>query len=185
MVRTERTRAQRPLLLGLVGPSGAGKTTLAAALLRHWGSAGLRVGYVKHASHGFELDRPGKDSYRATEAGADGVVLAGPQGVAFLEPAEEADPRRLVERFLPGRDLVLLEGFRGAGLPSVVVVGRAGPATAEAEVAGPILARVRGADAPGALPEAFDSADVARLAAHLEPLLGLLPVRTVQPAGAV
>lgn len=178
-------RADLPALLSLVGPSGSGKTTLATALVAHWRAAGLRVGYVKHASHGFDLDRPGKDSARATQAGADGVVLAGPQGVAFLDPAEDADPRSLVTRFLADRDLVVLEGFRAAALPCVVVVGQAGPSVAGAEVRGQILAWVRGADAPqpkSLRAPVFDTPDIARLAAHLEPLLRL-PRPTAAQAG--
>lgn len=161
-----------PALVSLVGPSGSGKTTLAVELLRHWRAQGLRVGYVKHASHGFELDRPGKDSARAAAAGADGVVLAGPQGTAFLEPVEDAEPRRLVERFLADRQLVVLEGFRAAALPSVVVVGPAGREASEALVRGPRLAYVLGVGAsPSAAWDApapvFDLAAGEALAEHL------------------
>ena len=169
-------RPASPALLSLVGPSGAGKTTLATGLLAHWRGLGLRVGYLKHASHGFELDRPGKDSARAAVAGADGVVLAGPGGVAFLDPHDDLDPRRLAARFLAGRDVVLCEGFRHAALPSLVVVGASGPAAARAEVRGRLLAWVRGAGAPELPPSAlpvFGTSDVGRIAGWVERRLRL------------
>ena len=173
-------RGRRPILVSLLGDSGAGKTTLSVGLLARWRSLGLRAGYVKHASHGFDLDRPGKDSARATEAGAEGVVLAGPQGVAFQEQTPDLDPRRLVRRFLPDRDVVVLEGFRDAALPCVLVVGPRGPAVARAAACGRVLAYVRGAGSPAFAPESvatpvFETEDLGLLAAHLEACLGLEP----------
>src|SRR5688572_25481677 len=129
-----------PVVVSLLGPSGAGKTTLAETLVRRWGGRGLRVGFLKHASHGFELDRAGKDSERLTRAGAQGVALSGPSGIAYMEAREEGDARALVARFFPAHDIVVLEGFRGAGYPSVVLPGDRDLADALAEAAGPVLA---------------------------------------------
>lgn len=167
-----------PVLVSLLGDSGAGKTTLAEALLARWRAQGRRVGFVKHASHGFELDRPGKDSARAAQAGAEGVVLAGPQGVAFLEPEPDLDPRSLVRRFLADREAVVLEGFRDAALPCVLVVGPRGPAVARTAARGRVLAYVRGCGAPAFTAgdvdaPVFETPEAGRLALHLEARLGL------------
>lgn len=119
-----------PLLLALSGPSGAGKTTLAEHLVRTWGGAGIRVGYAKHASHGFQMDRPGKDSARLAEAGAVGVAVTGPAGTAFLESGAPSTAGELARRFFPDADIVVVEGFREERLPTVLLAGEAAPVEA-------------------------------------------------------
>lgn len=172
------------VLVALVGPSGAGKTTLAAALVRRYAAAGLRAGYVKHASHGFEMDRPGKDTDRVAGAGAAGVAVSGPSGTAYLERVESRDPLALVARFFPTADVVVVEGFREAGLPSVVLTGDAEPAAAIAEARGKVLAvaapapRLAAARACAGGAAVFDRDDIVGIAAHLEAALG---VRTAAP----
>lgn len=116
-----------PLLLALSGPSGAGKTTLAEHLVRTWVRAGIRVGYAKHASHGFQMDRPGKDSARLTEAGAAGVAVTGPAGTAFLEAGAPSRAADLARRFFPDAELVVVEGFREERLPTVLLAGETAP----------------------------------------------------------
>ncbi len=102
-----------PAVLGIAGWSGAGKTTLIEAVLPRLRQAGLSVSTVKHAHRGAELDRPGKDSWRHREAGAQEVLLAMPGRWALLheEPGEEPDLPALLARLSPV-DLVLVEGFR-------------------------------------------------------------------------
>jgi len=170
----------RPALLSLLGVSGAGKTTLAAALVRHWAAAGRRVGYVKHASHGFDVDRPGKDTARLTEAGAAGVAVTGPGGFAYLERGAPVAPETIVARWFTDCDVVVLEGFRSHGHPAVVVVGAAPPLAAIREARGPVLAVVAGPNGPDDATRSaagtalvFPRDDVAGLAAHLDAALGL------------
>jgi molybdopterin-guanine dinucleotide biosynthesis protein MobB len=131
-----------PHLLKLVGASGAGKTTLAEALIRRLARRGLRVGYVKHAAHGFELDQSGKDSARAAAAGAAGVALVGPRGLAYLGAGERASAEEAAARFFPHADLVLIEGFRAARVPMLLF--RSAPRTGRAKVGagGPCWAHV-------------------------------------------
>lgn len=126
-----------PPVVSLLGPSGSGKTTLAAALVGRWTRQGRRVGYVKHASHGFDVDRQGKDSARVAEAGAVGVALTGPGGFAYLERGEPRDAREIVAAHFADRDVVVLEGFRGEGYPAVVLPGAQPAARALAEATGP------------------------------------------------
>lgn len=100
-------------VLGVTGSSGSGKTTLLVALLPELVAAGLTVSTIKHAHEGFDIDRPGKDSYRHREAGACEVLLAGPERWALLheECGPPADLAALLARLSPV-DLVLVEGFR-------------------------------------------------------------------------
>jgi molybdopterin-guanine dinucleotide biosynthesis protein B len=115
-----------PAIVTITGSSGSGKTTFverAVPLLR---DRGLAVGTVKHASHGFTADRPGSDSARHTAAGADPVLLVGPEGHALFRLAQEpvTDPpnlRELVGRYFADRDLVLVEGFSSEGGPCVLI----------------------------------------------------------------
>lgn len=103
-------------VLGLVGWSGSGKTTLLAAMLPLLRARGLRVSTVKHAHHGFDIDRPGKDSYRHREAGAHEVLVASGTRWALLHELDGPEPSldELLARLSPV-DLVLVEGFKSGG----------------------------------------------------------------------
>jgi len=77
------------LVVSFVGSSGVGKTTVIEQLIPLVAAAGLRVGTVKHASHGHDIDKVGSDSWRHRRAGAEAVLLAGASGaVLFLTPAD-------------------------------------------------------------------------------------------------
>ncbi|MDK9698314.1 MAG: molybdopterin-guanine dinucleotide biosynthesis protein B [Siculibacillus sp.] len=111
------------MIFGLVGRSGSGKTTLMERLLPIVRSNGLTVSTVKHAHHGFDIDRPGKDSWRHREAGAEEVLLiSGGRWALLHEVRDEAEPslEELLPRLAPV-DLVLVEGFHSHGLPSIEV----------------------------------------------------------------
>jgi molybdopterin-guanine dinucleotide biosynthesis protein B len=109
-------------VLGLVGWSGAGKTTLLERMLPLLREAGLAVSTVKHAHHGFDLDRPGKDSWRHRQAGAREVLVAGGSRWALMHEAHGAEPSlpELLERLEPV-DLVLVEGFKAHPYPKLEV----------------------------------------------------------------
>ena len=111
---------------GFVGASGSGKTTLIARVLPALRAEGLRVAVLKHAHCGFDMDRPGKDSYRVREAGATEVLIASRSRWAHLGELEgdldEPPFRELLERFEPGRvDIVLVEGFARECYPKIEV----------------------------------------------------------------
>ena len=101
-------------VLGVAGWSGAGKTTLIVALLPRLRARGLRVSTIKHAHHGFDIDRPGKDSFRHREAGAHEVLVASGLRWALLHEVDGPEPSLadLLTHLAPV-DLVLVEGFRG------------------------------------------------------------------------
>lgn len=110
-------------IFGLVGRSGSGKTTLMERLVPALRSRGLTVSTVKHAHHGFDIDKPGKDSWRHREAGAEEVLLiSGGRWALLHEVRDAAEPtlEELLSRMAPV-DLVLVEGFHSHGLPSIEV----------------------------------------------------------------
>lgn len=100
-------------VIGIVGWSGSGKTTLITALLPLLRARGLTVSTVKHAHHGFDMDRPGKDTFRHREAGAHEVLVASGRRWALLHEMEGEEPSLpdLLARLDPV-DLVLVEGFK-------------------------------------------------------------------------
>ena len=110
-------------MLGFVAPSGTGKTTLLAKIVPILRRHGLKVGAVKHSHHGFDLDRPGKDSYRLREAGVQEMLLVSARHWALLVDEPENDPTPLeevVRRLYLGRlDVVLVEGYRGTEFPKI------------------------------------------------------------------
>lgn len=111
-------------VIGIAGYSGAGKTTLVEQLIVLLRARGLRVSVVKHARHGFDMDTPGKDTFRHREAGAFEVVVASPQRLALLREFEqptELTVHQLIANLYDGVDWVLVEGFRDADLLKIEV----------------------------------------------------------------
>ena len=109
-------------ILGLTGWSGSGKTTLLAALLPRFSARGLAVSTVKHAHHGFDLDQPGKDSWRHRQAGAREVMIASGVRWALMHELDSPEPGLpdLLARLAPV-DLVLVEGFKANPHPKIEV----------------------------------------------------------------
>jgi molybdopterin-guanine dinucleotide biosynthesis protein B len=109
-------------VLGIVGWSGSGKTTLLTALIPLLRAGGLTVSTVKHAHHDFDLDQPGKDSWRHRAAGAHEVLIAAGRRWALLHENQGAEPdlAELVARLAPV-DLVLVEGYKASPHPKLEV----------------------------------------------------------------
>jgi len=110
-------------IIGLAGWSGAGKTTLIAKLIPGILARGLKVSTLKHAHHGFDVDRPGKDSYEHRMAGATEVLVASEKRFALMhELRGEAEPRlpALLARLSPV-DLVIIEGYKREPHPKLEV----------------------------------------------------------------
>ena len=109
-------------VLGIVGWSGSGKTTLLEALLPLLRAQGLTVSTIKHTHHGFDMDRPGKDTYRHREAGAQEVLVASGTRWALLHEIQGEEPTLpyLLTKLEPV-DLVLVEGFKAHPFPKLEV----------------------------------------------------------------
>ena len=104
---------RRPALVCAVGKSGSGKTTLLEALIPELRALGLRVGAVKHDAHQFDIDVPGKDSWRLGHAGAEAYLVDSPAKLAFVaQLSGEARLADLVVRFFTGLDIVVVEGHK-------------------------------------------------------------------------
>jgi molybdopterin-guanine dinucleotide biosynthesis protein B len=101
-------------VVGLAGWSGAGKTTLLTRLIPHFREQGLRVSVIKHAHHDFDIDVPGKDSWRHRQAGAEEVLVASGKRWALMHELREAPEPRLTELLskMSRVDLVVVEGFK-------------------------------------------------------------------------
>lgn len=106
-------------ILAISGWSGAGKTTLITALIPLFKARGLSVSSLKHAHHNVTLDKPGKDSFRHAEAGAQEVILTTEGGFALFSRTP-AQLETLLRRLLPV-DLVLVEGFKQEPIPRLAV----------------------------------------------------------------
>jgi molybdopterin-guanine dinucleotide biosynthesis protein B len=135
-------------VIGFVGSSGAGKTTLLERVIAALEARRLAVGAVKHASHGFAVDRPGKDSFRLQSAGARAVALASRGALALFrrmpEAADADPPLAHALAVLPaGLDVVLVEGFSWEPIPRFVVVAAGEAPRPEHLRAGEVIRIVR------------------------------------------
>lgn len=136
--RTQASETAAPIL-SIVGKSNSGKTTLIEKLLHALTAKGYRVGTIKHDAHSFEVDVPGKDSWRHREAGAAGVIIASSERLFLTRKLErgldlyEIVNAHFTRRARPGAadgapgsydegyDLVLTEGFKRSSAPKIEV----------------------------------------------------------------
>lgn len=103
-----------PFVIGIIGRSGSGKTTLLSDLIPLLTGWGFSVSTIKHTHHDFDMDQPGKDSYRHREAGAREVLLTSAKRWALLhelQGAAEPPMEDLIRRMSPV-DILLVEGFK-------------------------------------------------------------------------
>ena len=110
-------------VIGLAGWSGAGKTTLLTRVIPHVLKDGLRVSVIKHAHHAFDVDIPGKDSWRHRQSGATEVLVSSTQRWALMHELRGADEPRLPELLakMSRVDLVVVEGFKREPLRKIEV----------------------------------------------------------------
>lgn len=110
-----------PPIVSIVGPSGVGKTTLLEKLIPELTGRGYRVGTVKHDVHGFEMDRPGKNSYRHKHAGAQVTIISSPNQIGVLMDVDHDYHLDELRRFFSNMDIVLTEGYKRQRRPKVEV----------------------------------------------------------------
>jgi len=110
-------------VFGFAGYSGSGKTTLIEQLIPRLVMEGLRISLIKHAHRGFDLDRPGKDSYRHREAGASEVFLVSDQRWVLMHELRGQPEPPLDEQLahMSPCDLVLVEGFKNTAIAKIEV----------------------------------------------------------------
>jgi molybdopterin-guanine dinucleotide biosynthesis protein B len=103
-------------LVGFKAYSGTGKTTLLIKLISILAEKGIRVGIIKHAHHTFDIDQPGKDSYKLRKAGASEMLIGSVHRWALMVDAEKDQQFTLEDHILQldqnNLDLILVEGFK-------------------------------------------------------------------------
>ncbi|MGD9082025.1 MAG: molybdopterin-guanine dinucleotide biosynthesis protein B [Desulfobacterales bacterium] len=107
-------------VISIVGKSKSGKTTLIEKLIPELKKRGYRVGTVKHASHDFDMDKKGKDSWRHKTAGADTVIVASRKRIVMVKD-EKFIQLESIEKYFDGVDLVITEGFKKEKRPKIEV----------------------------------------------------------------
>ncbi|MEE8399949.1 MAG: molybdopterin-guanine dinucleotide biosynthesis protein B, partial [Desulfobacterales bacterium] len=113
------TVGSTPPLVSIVGNSGAGKTTLLEKLIAEVTQRGFRVGTIKHDVHGFEMDKPGKDSWRHKQAGAVTTLISSPKQIGMVMDVErDYRPDELIV-LLSNVDIILAEGYKRAHHPKI------------------------------------------------------------------
>lgn len=111
-------------MVSFMGPSGVGKTTILVRLIKELERRKLRVAAIKHSRTRFTIDPKKKDSSRLRDAGAGAVLLMCPGSLALVSHhSGELSPRAAVERFFPGVDVVLVEGWAESDIPKIFVSG--------------------------------------------------------------
>lgn len=121
-VKTFTLKPGRPIpYLSIVGFSGSGKTTLMEQLISAFSRRGLRIGSIKHDAHGFQMDHPGKDSYRHKQAGAAVSMIASPHQIGMVRDVDHDHDLEELVAMLPPVDIVLAEGFKGGAHPKIEI----------------------------------------------------------------
>ena len=116
-------RSQAIPVVCFVGRSQAGKTTLLEKLIPELKRRGYRVATVKHHSRpGFEIDYPGKDTWRHAQAGSDQVVIVAPDKMAAIRRLERELTLDEIIATIEGVDIILVEGFKRANKPKIEVI---------------------------------------------------------------
>ncbi len=108
--------------VSFVAKSGTGKTTLLEKVITELKGRGYRVGAIKHDAHRFDIDHPGKDSYRITAAGADTMLITSPEKLAMVKRHAASPPLdELIAAYFGDVDIILTEGFKKSGLPKIEI----------------------------------------------------------------
>ena len=108
----------------VIGPKNSGKTCLVEALVRELSARGRRVGTIKHDAHQFEIDQPGKDTWRHRQAGSAATLICSASKLALMcNVAETPQVPELVARYFGDCDVVLVEGYRSDSGPAFCLGG--------------------------------------------------------------
>jgi molybdopterin-guanine dinucleotide biosynthesis protein MobB len=113
--------------ISFVGSSGSGKTTILEKVVAELNRRGIRIAVIKHTPHDdLEFSKQGKDSQRLASAGAEAVIVSGPQKIAFVKKTDrDLSPEELSQFIEPGIDLLLTEGFKNSATSKIEVHRRA------------------------------------------------------------
>jgi len=110
-----------PPIVSIVGYSGAGKTTFLEKLILTLTQHGYNVGTIKHDVHGFEMDKPGKDSWRHKRAGARTTLISSPCQIGMVRDVGHDHTLEELVPLLSGMDIILAEGFKRSPVPKLEI----------------------------------------------------------------
>jgi molybdopterin-guanine dinucleotide biosynthesis protein B len=108
-------------LIAIVGHSGSGKTTLIEKLIHEMTALGFKVGTIKHHIHGFEMDQPGKDSWRHKQAGASTTIISSPHGIGMVMDVDHDHELDELLSMFGNVDLILAEGYKRSNKPKIEI----------------------------------------------------------------
>ncbi len=111
----------RPPIISIVGYSGSGKTTLMEKLIGELTRRGYRVGSIKHDVHGFQMDKPGKDSWRHKQAGACTTVISSPYQIGMVMDVDHDHKPDELRKFFHNVNVILTEGYKKQNRPKVEI----------------------------------------------------------------
>jgi len=112
-----------PPILSIIGKSKSGKTTLIEKMIPYLKEHGYKVGTIKHHAHpGFEIDFPGKDTWRHAQAGSVHVIIVAPDKIASIKNLVNPLSIDEIAELMTGVDIILTDGFKSAGKPAIEVV---------------------------------------------------------------
>ncbi len=117
------TTNKHKFIFGLAGFSNSGKTTISISLIKIFKERGYSIGTIKHAHHDFEIDKPGKDSWRHRKAGSQEIIVSSPKRIAHIIEHENYNDTKLKELLLmqKSKDIILVEGFKKANIPKIEI----------------------------------------------------------------
>jgi len=101
-----------PHIVSFVGSSGSGKTTYLEKLIPELKRRGFRVAVIKHDGHRFEMDRPGKDTWRHSQAGADAIAISSRDQFALVRKLDQEIPLEQIVEYFSDMDYILTEGYK-------------------------------------------------------------------------
>jgi molybdopterin-guanine dinucleotide biosynthesis protein B len=154
----------------MIGLSGCGKTTLSAQLIESLAMRGLKIGALKHASHGFQMDKRGKDSDRFRRAGAYAIGVASDTERAVITSTPTPTTlAQLVDALPPGLDLVICEGFASEPAMKIGVHRESAPLPPDLDG----LIAVVGAGAPYASLPCFEANELEAIVQFILERVGL------------
>lgn len=162
----------RPAVISFIAPSGTGKTTYLETLIPALVARGLRVGAIKHDAHSFQMDREGKDTARLRAAGCSRVAIGNDREIAVYGDAGATRSLPALVALLGDVDLAIVEGYREADVPKVVLARRGAPQAPYDATSPGVVAVVADHPQPGGHPH-FALDDPNALAAFLVERFGL------------
>lgn len=111
-----------PVICFVAAKSGTGKTTFLEKLIKEIVGRGYEVGTIKSDAHGFDIDKPGKDSWRFAQAGSKATAIIGPDKFALIQKTPSKKDLEEVVAMIEGVDIILVEGYKFSNRPRIEVV---------------------------------------------------------------